>query len=357
MKKILVLTMMVLLACSMSVMASDVTISGETLFEWFGDFDSEYQFNGDVELVVKAVVDDYNTANVDFDVDQSDNSVVLDRGYFTTALGKYLGLGEMGVTITVDWGWNEFDDPSYGQITHYELEDIWEAKFEYWGVGIDVGIMDIIHIEFAGAPEPGAGEMFFGAYTGGAAEPVMAQVYFYDEGNELAKGNVGLAVAFGMDVMPGMFAFEAAANFAYDMDEDIEADDNNLLTQKYAWSFAVATDIMEMAYFDAAVWGWDDSMLAGLFFNVGAAYMDMVGADIGVGMILDEDVLPEAFDELEASVWTKVGAAKFRFGYLLHADQKGAANFYTGVYAPSDGDYNYMAAENGVVFISGELDY
>jgi hypothetical protein len=150
MKKILVLTTMVLLVCSMSVVAQDnITISGETLYEFYHDLDSEYGWNGDAEIMVQAVVDDYNTANVKIEyvqggvsydaaalggpvisiIDEGGPSYMeLNRGYFTTALGKYVGLEDMGVTITVDWGYNEFDDPSYGQITAYAIEDIWEAK-------------------------------------------------------------------------------------------------------------------------------------------------------------------------------------------------------------------------------------
>ena len=364
MKKILVLTMMVLLVTSMSVMASDLTISGENLFEWFGDLATEYQYNGDAELVVKAVVDDYNTGNLDIDYAQdatgTASMITLDRGYFTTALGKYVGLEEMGVTIELTWGYNEFDDPSYAQIDGYELADIWEAKYEDWGVGVDVGIMDVVHVEITSAPMPGANETTFGLY--GGMDPVWVSVY-YDRGGDvdLANGNIGFTALFGMDVMPGMFAFKVQGSFLYEMNADVEADDSLYTTIKYAWSAAVATDIMEMAYVDVSVAGTDDSMFAFLWFNVGAAYMDMVGADIGVGMTLDDEMFPDVLDEFEASVWTKVGAAKFRFGYLMHAKQYDVAgtptNYYKGVYAPSDGDYDPTVAENGVIFISGDLDW
>jgi hypothetical protein len=358
MKKFLVLTLMLLLG--MSVMASDVTISGETLFEWFGDFGAEYQYNGDVELVVKAVVDDYNTANVDFDYAQdatgSPSMITLDRGYFVTAIGKYAGVEEMGVTIDLTWGYNEFDDESYAQIDEYEMADIWEAKYEAWGVGVDVGVMDIVHFEFTSAPMPGVNQTTFGVY--GGMDPVWVQVYYDRDGNvDLADGSVGLTALFGMDVMPGMFAIKVQGSFVYSLNADIDAADDVFATQKYAWSAAVATDIMEMAYVDVSVAGVDDSMFAFLWFNLGAHYQGMVGLDVGVGTVLDDAILPEMLDEIEASVWTKVGAAKFRVGYLKHADQQGAANYYKGVYAPSDGDYNYVAAESGVIFFSGDLDY
>jgi hypothetical protein len=54
----------------MSLMAADVTFSGQSQFEWFQDFGPEYQYNADAELVATVVVDDYNTAKIDFQFDQ-----------------------------------------------------------------------------------------------------------------------------------------------------------------------------------------------------------------------------------------------------------------------------------------------
>ena len=395
MKKILVLTMMVLLACSMSVMASDITITGETLFEWFGDFSDTYGWNGDAEIDVKAALDEFTTAevkieyvqggasgsisetipagafgggipttDVPFDADvpilaeAGPSYIELNRGYFTTAVGKYAGLEEMGVTITLDWGYYEFDDPSYGQITAYAIEDVWEAKSEDWAVGVDVGIMDIVHVEFASAPQPGQNQTMFGVY--GGMDPVWVSVYYDRNGSiDLAKGLVGATALAGMDIMPGMFAFKAAVNFAYYMDEDIDSADDDLSTQKYWLSGAIHTDIMDMAYVDVAFIGQDDSIFEYLFFALGAGYMDMVGVDVGIGLILDEDACEELFDEFDAAIWTKVGMAKFRVGYIMHTDQKLYGNFYQGLdkNLAMNIAYDPAVAENGVIYFGGEVDY
>jgi len=364
---------MVLLVCGMSVFAqSDITITGQTLYEFYHDFDSVYGWNGDAEIQVKAVVDDYTTATVKVEYVQGGITVMgitglaeggpsyieLNRGYFTSALGKYLGLEEMGVTITVDWGYNEFDDPSYGQITAYAIEDIWEAKAETWGVGIDVGIMDMVHVETWNAPMPGVNQNAFGVYAD--ISPVMFSVYYDRNGAlDLADGLIGATVAGGMDVMPGMFAFKAAVNFAYYMNPDIEAADADLSTDKYQLSVALHTDIMEMLYFDAGFIGEDDSLFEYLFFALGAGYMDMVGVDMGIGLILDEDAAPELFDEFDVGIWTKVAAAKFRVGYILHADQSPGTNFYKGLdkNLAMDISYDTATAENGVIYFGGQVDY
>jgi hypothetical protein len=376
MKKILVLTLMMLLG--MYVMASDYTISGEVLYEWYGDLGVEYEANTDAEVVVKAQVDDFNMAEVDFDYEYDaaygPNMITLDRAYFVTAIGKLAGLEEMGVTLDLTWGYNEYDNASYAQIDHHEIADIWEAKFESWGFGVDIGVMDMVHFEVAMAPQPndndganGELDTIIGVY--GGMDPVWVEVYFIRENEALEDGNIGITALFGMDVMPGMFAFKVQASFDYDLDEDMEVDDGiygvnlgyGLTLHKYKWSAAIATTIMDILYVDVGAAGSDDSMFARLWAAAGIGYEVMadfsLGVDVGLGMVLDDELVEEMLDEIEASVWTKLGAAKFRVGYLMHADQKGGPNFYPGLYAPGDGDYDYTVAESGVLFVSGELDY
>jgi len=100
---------MVMLVASMSVMAADdVTITGEVHYDWLSDMDTQYAYDSDAELVITAVVDEFNTAVVDFDYAQdspaSTNKIQLDKAYFTTDIGGFAGLTDMGVTITTVWG-------------------------------------------------------------------------------------------------------------------------------------------------------------------------------------------------------------------------------------------------------------
>jgi hypothetical protein len=358
MKKFLVLTLMMLLG--MSLMAADVTTSGQVQFEWFQDFGNEYQFNADAELVATAVVDDYNTAKIDIQFDQGgttgSDAIELDRAYFETALGKFMGTEEMGVDVELTWGFQEYDDESYGQITEWENKDVWEAKFLDWGMGIDVGIMDAVHIEFATAPMPGIYEMMFGAY--GGMDPVWVQVYFSRNGNaDIADGFVGAAVKVGeVAIMPGMFALTAAVNGAYSLNDEIDASDDDFTTLKYAWGAAIATAIMDMLYLDVGVRGVDDSMLWALDVAAGGSYMDMVGADLGAGFILDTEVADNTFDIADVSVWCMVGDAKLRVGYV-YRDKDNPVGNYLALKAPADAIYNPVTSESGVVYLSGTLDF
>jgi hypothetical protein len=355
MKRFLVLTLMMLLG--MSLMAADVTFSGQSQFEWFQDFGPEYQYNADAELVATVVVDDYNTAKIDFQFDQDAPAALeLDRGYFETALGKFMGTEEMGVDVTLTWGYQEYDDPSYAQITEWENTDVWEAKFLEWGMGIDVGIMDVVNIEVAAAPEPGAYDLMFGAY--GGMDPIHVSLYYDRDGNaDLADGLIGAAVKVGaIDIAPGMFALTAAVNGAYYMSEDIDASDDDVATTKIAFGAAIATDIMDMLYVDVGLIGVDDAPLSILDFAVGGHYMEMVGADIGVGMILDDQWAPNTFDIADLSVWVMVGEAKLRVGYV-YRDKDNPVGIHNALKAPSDGDYNAATSESGVVYFSGTLDF
>ena len=354
MKKILVLTVMVLLVAGMSVMA-DSTVKGQVQYEWLQDFDTLYNYNGDAEIVVNAEVDEFNTATVDFDYAQdagpaSTNKIQLDKAYFTTAIGKYAGLEDMGVSITLIWGWQEWANEEYAKVTGYENEHVFDAKVENWQFNIDIGIMDTVHIEAAMAPEPGLGASMFGVY--GGMDPIWVEAYYTQEGEALDKGDIGIGAKFGMDIMPGMYAFDIGLSFNYNMDTDALDGD------QYALGVGLANTIMEMVYLNVGISGNDDVLLQLLWFEVGAGYEDMVGADLGVGMILDEDTAPETLDEIDFSVWVKVGAAAFRVGYLMLTEDNfaGATGFYEGLNAPADGQFD-ASINTGCVYFSGTVDF
>ncbi len=355
MKKFLVLTMMVMLVASMSVMASDVTTSGQVQFEWAQDMETLYDYNGDAEIVVTAVVDEYNTAVVDFDYAQnspaSTNVIQLDKAYFTTAIGKYAGLEDMGVTITLVWGWQEWANPRYSKGTGYENEEVWDAKAENWQFNVDIGIMDMVHIEAAMAPEPGLAEAMFG--ISGGVDPVWVEVYYSQDGNALDAGIVGIGAKFGMDLVPGMYAFDLGLAFGYNMNSDAAPG------SEWALGVGLANTIMDLAYLNVGFSGNDDTIFNLMWFELGAGYEDMVGFDAGIGMIM-ADWAEDTIDEIDFSVWTKVGAAKFRIGYVTVSEDNvviaGAQDAYKGLNAPSDADHNPVDAA-GVFYFSGTLDF
>ena len=355
MKKILVLTVMVMLVASMSVMASDVAVSGQVQYEWAQDFDTLYDYNGDAEIVATATVDDYNTAVVDFDYAQdagtaSTSNIQLDKAYFTTAIGKYAGLEEMGVTISLIWGWQEWSDPQYAEITGYERENVFDGQVENWQFNIDIGIMDMVHIEAAMAPEPGLGASLFGVY--GGMDPVWVSVYYAQEGEAIDLGDLGLGVNFGMDIVPGMYAFDIGVAFRYNLDSDAFDGD------QWGLGVGITNTIMEMVYVNLGIKGNDDTILNQLWVELGADYQDMVGVDLGIGTWMHEDA-PDALDEIDGSVWVAVGAAKFRVGYVTVSEDNQAAgggDLYQGLNAPSDADHVASVAA-GVFYFSGTLDF
>ena len=380
MKKFLVLTIMMLLG--MSLMASDITFSGETMYKFWSDLDENYFQDGDVEFIIKATVDDYNSVVVDLEADGAAN-VVVDDGYFTSEIGKYAGLEDMGVSITVNWGFFEWQNAQLASVTEYGKEEVWDFDSTDWAVNVDVGIMDTVHIEYAVSPDPADLRMIAGIY--GGVDPIMIEVYYTRDaqdgsleaaapvaaslggsGDEDFNGSIGVGANFAMDVMPGTFGFELGANFYYSLNEDYETDEGEPGV-KYAWGVGIATDVMDMAYVDLGVAGWEDAMLAVVFAALGINYQDMVGVDAGIGLTPDTDYWEEVLDEVDISVWTKVGAAKFRIGWLMHADQLGGGydavdgakfgNFFGGLMCPDADECNPAETENGVIYLEGDLDY
>ncbi len=353
MKKILVLTMMVLLVASMSVMASDVTITGQVEYSWFQDFGAVYDYNGDAELNFNAVVDDFNTARLEIDYAQdigpaSTNKIQLDKAYITTAIGKYAGLEDMGVSITSKWGWYEWGAKDYAKITGYENEQVFDDNYENWEVNFDVGIMDMVHVVAGFAPEPDVHSNMFGAY--GGMDPIHVEAYYLREDEGFDKADIGIGANFGMDIMPGMYAFEVGLSFDYNLDTD--APDG----QVWALGAALCNTIMDMVYLNVGMAGNDDSIFVLLWFEAGADYEGMIGADLGVGMVMDDTYAPETLDEVDVSVWTKVGAATYRLGYCMVTEDNGITGYYEGLNCPADADFDPSAA-SGVVYFSGVLDF
>ena len=360
MKRVLFLTMTALLVCSLSAMASDVTVGGEVMYLFYTDIDSVYLGDEDAELLVTAVVDDYNSAKLDWEHDGTGgDGLAIDEAYFTTEWGKYLGLEDMGVTITTIWGYNEYQNAQYHDVTEYGEEEVWDFDSESWMVNIDVGIMDMVHIEYAVTPDPAVdANTMFGVY--GGVDPIHVEVYVMREGELFEKADVGVALNFAMDIAPGMFGLEVGVGFLYDLDEDKEAADDYVTGRKYQLGVGIATDIMDgTAYLDLGFRGHDENIFAVAFAALGANYNGIVGVDLGVGLTLNEDEWAETLDEIDAYVWTKVGAAKFGVGYVTHADQGGGvgSNNFGGLNC-SDADLCDPAAiENGIVYFSGELDF
>jgi hypothetical protein len=348
-------------------MASDVTIGGEVMYKWWTDADSEYLGDTDAELLVTAVVDDYNTAKLDWEAVNDADTLQIDESYFTTEWGKYLGTEDMGVTITTYWGYNEWMNAQYGEVTEYGDEEAFDFDDEAWSANIDVGIMDVVHVEYAISPNPaGVANSLVGVY--GGMDPIHVEVYYSREEALYEDGEIGVAVNFAMDIMPGMFGLEVGASFVYDLDEDVEAADDYATPPKYALGVGIATDIMDgTAYVDLGFYGTDENIFSVAFAAVGANYEGMVGVDLGVGLTLNDDIWDEVLDEIDVYVWTKIGAAKFGVGYLLHADQTGNplavaffdpnGNFFGGLNCPDADLCNPATVENGVIYFSGELDF
>jgi hypothetical protein len=342
-------------------MASDVTVGGQVQYEFLTDFGTQYITNTDAELTVKAVVDDYNSAKLDWEAANDTDQLQIDESYFTTEWGKYLGTEEMGVTITTYWGYNEWMNAQYADITGYAKEEVWDFDSEDWQVDIDVGIMDIVHLEYAVSPGPGGAPTLFGVY--GGMDPVHAEVYVITEGGDtMETADVGIAVNFGMDIAPGMFGLEVAVSFMYDLDKDKEAADDYATGRKYLLGAAIATDIIDgMAYVNLGFNGDDENIFKIAFAELGVNYQDMVGADLGVGLTMDGDQWDETLDQIEVFVWVKPGASKFGIGYLLDADQTGIegapGNYFDTIFAPDDSMYDPVVSESGVIYFSGTLDF
>jgi len=107
MKKIIVLTMLVLLAIGMPVMAVD--FGGDFTIKAGSNFAEGYADSFDLTLDVSQAVDDYNTVSYELELksalkDQARSGAIVDNPKLTTDVGAALGLGDFGVGVVVNSG-------------------------------------------------------------------------------------------------------------------------------------------------------------------------------------------------------------------------------------------------------------
>jgi len=257
MKKLTILTIVIVLLALATPAMSDVVFSGKVKY---GVCLGPNTDDGDeltstekteARLTVVATPDDNNTVtltlkldnaglggvynsgdededgDVDIDdvlADAADGSISLtetvgvDEAKFDSNLLGAFGLGDIPVAVILTGGYFEAGNKDVGKVSKYELEDVINTKNKAWQFGVDVGIMDMVTIRVAIDPtwqfQPSGAVgnadtnnigYLMGAF--GGAGPVMAEVFYanydapYDEPGQLGIGvGVGLAVGVGVGV-------------------------------------------------------------------------------------------------------------------------------------------------------------
>jgi hypothetical protein len=249
--------------------------------------------------------------------------------YFTTDAGGAFGLKDMGVDLTIMGGYFRPQNEGY-ILTWYGPERQMLFRNPATAIDLTLGVMNkMVNFEVIlneqvfyakdsiGSIDGKVGpQLWVGSFV--AFDPIWAEVYYYSNYNTEFKGKIGGAVKFAMDLMPDLLKLSATAQVVYDlaMGEDSELNKSKVVMI----GAGVRADIMtNLLYLALSYTGNDGDIFNGLYSEVGANYMDMVGADLGLSTSFAEGA--DALQMVEFSGWVGIGSkAKCRIGYLVLSD-------------------------------------
>lgn len=358
------LVLLALIVAAGTAFASDVTITGGVQQAWgFGDgvysaFDGPA---GDIDVDVKAVVDDVNTAYVkleqggisvaeDLDGDGTDDFVyssgsglvAIDEAYFDTNLAAAFGLE--GVILQTRVGYWETNNFNVSTVTGLEFEDVADMGSEVQAIRFEAGMTDLVTARFVIVPGDGDAMDGLVAIKGGFG-PVMAEFYFTDEGGKPEDGEVGVGVMFGQEVVPGTVDLKVGVDFLLPLADDAPA---------FAYGFGVSAGLLGgISTVGVSVAGYEESELNGVGLDINVAPVAFAGLDLAVAIGADGDVYEEALQYLEASAYLKPGAATFRLGYAYYDGTTDQGTLYNDYKA---GGF-IAGAESGFMFFNTSISF
>ncbi len=360
MKKIIVLTMLVLLAIGMPVVAVD--FGGDFNIEAGSNFKEGYAPKFDFSLDVSQAVDDYNTVSFEFELDHADILPlagpvivgVVDNPKLTTDVGAALGLPDV-VGVVVTSGIYEGSNEEFNQITGYEIEGIALLEPAYYG-GAEVVLTfaDLVNVELGSAFDGADKSWLVGTF--GTFGPVSAEVYYACLDDALADGQLIVDALFSQEL--GILDLDASAGFLY----DLEIEDGDIAKQ---WIYSVA--VVATADVGISVGGGvgvignsvKDHILEAVGIDLSVDPLEDLGIDVGI--FLNTYTKPSGddtpmLDHIDFSVYKNIGAAEYRIGYLYAGDEPAK-------YAAGTGTKNLKAPmgataiDGGGAYIVVDIDY
>ncbi len=357
MKKIIVLTMLVLLAIGMPVMAVD--FGGDFTIKSGSNFAEGYADSFDLSLDVSQAVDDFNTFSMELEVDRDligaeyADTGIVDNPKLVTDLGAALGLGDFGVGAVVTSGIFESYNQEYMCFTHYEIEDITVSSTNHGGAEVVLTFADLVNVKMASDFDGAAKMWMAGAY--GTFGPVSAELYYATEGDATADGQLLVDAVYSGDVGPA--ALTAGGLFWYDL-----AGDEDLGITEYQYSVAVAAsaDVGVAVAGDVAVVGTsqEDHILEAVAIGLGVDPLEDLGIDVGIYLNTYTKATGDdtpMLDHIDFSIWKTLGAAEYRVGYLYAGDE--AAKYAVGMGTSLNAPMSATGIDGGGAYIAVDINY
>jgi len=354
MKKIIVLTMLVLLAIGMPVLASDVTFGGDFNIESGSNFKEGYVDKFDLTLDVTAVVDDYNT--VSWEMELASGWAVIDNPKLVTDIGAAFGLNDFGVGAVVSSGIFESANQEFVCITGYEIEDVAAVEAALiGGAEVVLTFADLVNVQLASDFDGAAKNWLVGSY--GTVGPVSAEVFYACEGDALADGQLIVDALFSQEM--GILALDAGAGFWYDLAGDEDATPISR-EWKYGVGVAATADVGISVGGGVGLMGTsqEDHILDAVAIDLSVDPLEDLGIDVGI--YLNTYTKPSGddtpmLDHIDFSVYKNIGAAEYRVGYYYPGDE--AVKYATFRDTSLNAPMTELDPDGGGFYLVVDIDY
>jgi len=376
MKKLTILTIViVLLALAMPAM-SDVVVSGVVKYgvclgpNTGQTDDLTSTEKTEAKITVTGTPDDNNTVTITLNVhDMWDDDSALVEGYvdldtdgdgdpstpgdetglltvsnsmvdvakFESNLLGAMGLGDIPVTVMLTGGWFEIGNADVGKVSKYELEDVINTKNKAWQFGIDVGIMDMVTLRVGLDPtwafqpnDAGVGTSetnnigyLMGAF--GGFGPVQVEFFYANYSSPIDTEPGTLGIGAGVDLAFGDIGIKVGVNAAMDLWEGSEHVADLGIGLGFTYGSLLSASVCTTGFIaDEDILGTDSSSIIDrLGIAVTVTPIDMIS--ISAGMILGLDGDNAAYDadvlrQLDINLSVAAGALTLNTGYLLTPD-------------------------------------
>jgi hypothetical protein len=338
MKKLTILTIMIVLLAFATPLMADVTVTGEVVYGVTLGPNSAADDNltrgekmsSNIKIVGKP--DDNNTVTIILDVDELDDAdadgydSLIDKAYYESNLLSALGLGDIPVSVLLTGGKFNWANKDVAKCTGYEIEDVIDYENKDWQFGIDIGIMDMVTIRVGIDPDfdyqaTAAGNSdtanigyLLGAF--GGAGPVMAEFFYTnaegapaDEAGLLGAG-VGVTLGFG----------DISIKVGADMSLNLADSSDEIMKYGAGVKFGYAKLISAGIGFYGVINDVNDSQaFRAMGINVDVNPIDII--TIGAGVVLATyDGAESVLDRLDFMVGTKAGALVIELGYTFQPE-------------------------------------
>jgi hypothetical protein len=373
MKKLIVLAMLVMAVAVWGQMGPDLTINAKIAY--IGAWDQSGKTYSDkpmYELKFNWVVDDYNTAYLEFEegpmspgfstgamnyaaaakpamtsaaagYNPDTFGALPDKAWWITDVGKALMLP---VGVTFKMGLDEWNNIDHIKVTKSEWEDyLGERDFRTWGGQVEVSPGDVFTLRTQWAWNSNPKNFLVGAY--GTVAPVTYEVTYFTNGMDFDKGWLEGGVEASQDVADGINV-SAAVNAEYDL-QDLGTLANP------TWRVQAGAQAMynSMASLGLAWRGQDQATAGGLQAQLWAAPIADKPLEIYLigGIGLDDALYPDTFDSFEGSLKYSFGKAAYWVGYYYATT--GAGNIAKEILDETVA--GTATGDTNAIFIRGEI--